>query len=205
MNFFVHPTAIVHPKAILRQGVWIGPKVVIKEGAVIGAYSVIGSAPEHSKFYDDVDCERTYGVIIDEGCRVFEFVTIHAGTEAPTILSANSAVFQHSHISHDCFLGKGVTVAGRSSLAGFVDLGTMANVGAHSIIHQHCVIGAYAMIGMGSVLKSHVPPAETWVGYPARHAGFNQVGLTRAGYKEVSEVIRDFGRSFHELQKVSKL
>ena len=42
------------------------------------------------------------------------------------------------------------------------------------------VVTFLSMLGMGSVLRHHIGPAETWSGNPARHIGTNQVGLERA-------------------------
>lgn len=204
MTPFIHHTARVHPSAILRHGCWIGPKVIIEQGAVIGHYSVIGGAPEHSKFYDDVDGESTKGVVIERDVRIFEFVTVQSGTVEPTLLAPRAAVFQHSHISHDCFLDVDTTVCGRSSLAGFVQLLNKSIVGAHAIVHQHCVVGHFAMVGMGSALKAHVGIAQSWVGYPARQVGMNDVGIERSG-KTLEQLLEFYGPEFEHFKKEAKL
>ena len=55
----IHPTAIVdpsslvHPDAEIGPGVAIGPRVVIYPDVRIGAYSVIGSPPEHREYFGD--------------------------------------------------------------------------------------------------------------------------------------------------------
>jgi UDP-N-acetylglucosamine acyltransferase len=200
---WIHPKAQVSPHAVIGPGCWIGPKVVIHGGVRIGAYSVIGSHPEHSAFFND-DFSRTHGVVIDTGARIFEFVTIHAGTERPTQIRDAAAVFQHSHVSHDCDVGPGVTISGRSSLAGFVEVQQGAVVGAHAIIHQHCVVGAYSMLGMGSVLRAHIRPGQLWVGYPARMVGENERGLARA--QLTMELVNQLhGQDFEKSTRRSKL
>jgi UDP-N-acetylglucosamine acyltransferase len=190
MKPYVHKSATVHPTAVLREGCWIGPNVEICEGAVIGQYSVIGGSPEHASFYDDVAIERSKGVAVGVGARVFEFVTIQAGTRRKTLIGREAAVFQHSHVSHDCAVENYATICGRASLAGFVVLGERAIVGAHAIVHQHVVIGAFAMVGMASALKTHVPVGETWLGFPARQVGLNDVGLERAGLSRASALAK---------------
>lgn len=200
---FVHPTAQVHPTAILRPGCWIGPNVIVGPGAIIGHYSVIGGQPEHAKFYDDIDGKTTKGVMIGPETRIFEFVTIQAGTQMPTNIRAGSAVFQHSHISHDCVLGRMATVCGRASLAGFVVVCERGIVGAHAIVHQHVVIGAVAMVGMAAAVYKHIPPGETWSGIPARQVGLNTIGIERGGYSEIG--MKELELDFNNWVRESKL
>lgn len=178
---YIHPTARLFPGTILGRGAWIGPGVVIEEDVVIGAYSVIGGPPEHRAFYDDPTCLRSKGVFIEKGARIFEFVTIHAGTGLATRIGQRAAVFNHSHIAHDVVVGAGATIGGHASLAGHVRVMACANVSGRATIHQRAVVGAYSILAMGAVLKGHVPPGEKWIGSPARPAGLNDVGLARAG------------------------
>ncbi len=202
---FVHHSAKVDPGAALSRGVIIGPNVVIEAGVWIGAYSVIGDGPpEHSEYFDDLNNERTFGVHIKKGARIFQHATIHAGIERPTMIGEGACVMRHCHVAHDCTVERGAIISGGSSLAGYVWVMTKAIVGAHSIVHQHCVIGAYAFLGMGSGLHAHVPPGEKWLGFPARRMGFNDVGLMRAGMTLNGCVALHFGM-FEHLSEVSKL
>jgi UDP-N-acetylglucosamine acyltransferase len=204
MNCFIHPTARISPEATIKYGAWIGPGVTIERDVVIGHYSVVGGPPEHSRFYDDHDGEKTHGVHISEGSRIFEFVTIQAGTERPTFLHCGAAVFQHSHVSHDCTVGREATICGRGSIAGFVEVGAHAMLGAHSIVHQHCVIGAYSMVGMASVIKAHVAPGQLWAGYPGKWIGINEVGLRRA-MLTLDDCLAIYAGDFRERVGASKL
>jgi len=180
MEAYVHDTALIHRTAILGQGVVIGPNVVIEENVRIGAYSCIGTHPEHKDFFTDDDNERGTGVIVRRNVRIFEFVTIHSGTRQPTEIQEHSSIFQHAHIAHDCHLEQFCVIGGRSSLAGHTHVMQNAIVAGHSCTHQWSVIGAFSMLSPMSFLKGHIPPGELWVGNPARPAGYNSVGLQRA-------------------------
>ncbi len=195
----IHQSAIVHKSARIGVGAIIGPRVRIAEDVVIGAYSVIGGSPEHRDFYSDVDNEKSVGVTIEAGARIYEFVTIHSGTVQPTHIGENVAIFNHTHIAHDCTLERGCTIGGGVSLAGHVWVMTMANVSGRSCIHQRCVVGAYSILSAASYLKAHMPPGEKWIGSPARPSGFNDVGLQRAGLTQAGCSARYLG-SFDQLK-----
>lgn len=186
----------IHKTAVIYDNVKIGDDVVI------GAYAVIGSPPEHRDYY--AQARGTRGVVIEDNARIFEFVTIHAGTRHPTIIGEGSAVFNHSHIAHDVELGSRVTVGGHSSLAGHVTVMDGALVSGRVTIAPWCVVGAFAMVGMGSLLSRHVPPGEKWIGAVARHVGLNLVAMERAG-KDYNDVLSIYGEAFKEYVKGSKL
>lgn len=200
----IHPSARIHESARLGHGVVIGPDVMIEEDVVIGAYSVIGGMPEHLGFFDDTEQEFTKGVYIERGARIFEFVTIHSGTDKTTHIGQRVAVFNHSHIAHDVVLGDHCVIGGHNSLAGHVHVMERAIVSGKSAIHQWCVIGALAMIAGNSFLKAHVPPGEKWIGSPARPAGTNIVGLNRAGMS-FGDCCDLYLLKYEKLKGVSKL
>ncbi len=151
------------------------------DGAVIGNYAVIGGMPEHREFFDDVDLESCAGVFIGENVRVFEFATIQSGTKLKTRVMNGAAIFNHAHVAHDCVVGIGALVGGGASLAGHTVVMRGANVSGKSCTVQWCVIGAYAFLGGFTFANRHIPTAEKWLGFPARKAGMNDIGLSRAG------------------------
>ena len=162
----IHKTAVIYPN------------VEIDKDVVIGAYCVIGGPPEHKEYYKG---QETKKVLIGRGARIFEFVTIHAGTTKHTLIGENSSVFNHSHIAHDCYVGRDAIIGGGCSLAGHTIVMAGATLSGRSCTHQRIVIGAFAMLAPLSFVKTHVPVGEIWMGIPARPSGINEIGLQRAG------------------------
>jgi len=162
----IHETAIIYPG------------VEIEDDVYVGAYSIIGSPPEHREYYDG---KETKGVVLKRGSRIFEFVTIHGGTKNPTVIGEGSAVFNKTHIGHDCIIGRGATIGGSCSLAGHTQVMDGANVSGKTCTFQRVVIGAYSFIGGMSFVTRDVPPGEKWLGLPARSIGHNEIGLERSG------------------------
>lgn len=198
MNRWIHNSAKVHESAILRPGVWIGPNVTIEAGVVIGHNAVIGGPPEHRDFYDDIDGELSKGVIIKAGARIFEFVTVHAGTRHPTYIGEGAAVFNKSHIAHDVYLDKGSTVGGQCSLAGHVHMQPMSQLSGKSCVSQFVVIGAYAFVCGFSFLTQHAPVGSKWAGAYSKMVGVNEIGLQRAGL-ELGQVQKLYNNEFEML------
>lgn len=196
----IHQSAIIAPDVILADGVYIGPNVVIREGASIGRFACIGGQPEHKDFFDQKWYERTKGVFIGTNVRIFEMVTVHAGTVEPTQIDAGAAIFNKSHVAHDCHIGKDVIIGGGVYLAGHVRVLQGANVGGRACVHQRCVIGHYSILSAASFLKAHVPPGRKYVGSPARPAGENNLGLERAGLS-FPDCHERFGDEFERLTK----
>jgi UDP-N-acetylglucosamine acyltransferase len=75
-----------------------------------------------------------------------------------------------------------VVFANAATLAGHVDVGDDAQVGAFSGVHQFCRVARHAFIGGYSVVTRDALPWVMTVGNRATAHGLNTVGLERKGY-----------------------
>ena len=202
----VHPTAIVHPKAALGEGVSVGPysvigeHVTIGEGTLIGAHcvldgrttlgrdnevftgAVIGSIPQDLKYRG----EETVLVIGDRN-KVREYVTINPGTEGgggKTAIGSDCLLMAYAHVAHDCSLGDRVVLANSVALAGHITIEDRAVIGGLVGVHQFVRVGTLSIVGGCSRVIQDVPPYATCVGYPAKVFGLNTEGLRRAEMSE---------------------
>lgn len=182
----IHPTAVIYPGVLIDCDV------------DIGAFCVIGAPPEHKEFYDRT--KETFGVRIKAGARISPHVTIDAGTIRQTTIDNGVAIFNHSHIAHDCIIGRNATIGGNVSLAGHCHIMEGATVSGKSCLVQRAVVGAYGFLGGMSYLTRHLPPAEKWVGYNARFIGRNTVGLERS-HLLYEDVILKYQEEFEHLIK----
>jgi UDP-N-acetylglucosamine acyltransferase len=200
-------SAQIHPGAVIGRGNAIGDGVRISDGVVIGDQNeiqanvvisgptVIGNGNRIAvgavigglsrQRFDS--CNRretpTEGAVtvIGSGCMVFELVTIHRAMVRETRIEDEVAIGAHSHVAHDCVVGRGAILAVNVSLGGFSRIGRGSNLGLGVAVRPRVVIGARAMCGMNSAIVEHVPPFVTVVGVPARILGVNQVGVSRDG------------------------
>ncbi len=199
----IHPTAIVHPKVRLGEGVQVGPYTIIKEGVtvgdrtIVGAHcvlegrttigeeceiftgAVLGSIPQDLK-YQGEDSE----LIIGSRNKIREYVTMNPGTSGgggKTVIGSDCLFMAYSHVAHDCILGNHVVLANSAGLAGHITVEDRASIGGLVGIHQFVRVGTLAFIGGCSRVAQDVPPYSICVGYPAKVFGLNSEGLKRAG------------------------
>lgn len=201
----IHPAAVVDPQAHLADDVVIGPCVVIEgevelgAGCVVGpfcrfeglvkvaqgnrfvSHCSIGAPPQDLKFKGDPT-----RLEIGPNNLFREFVTVHRGTPGGggiTRLGANGLYMVGAHIGHDCQVGDSVIFANNGTLAGHVHVGSFAQVGALSAVHQFCTVGEHGFIGGGTIATKDVLPFMKTVGSrPARCYGPNTIGLERKGF-----------------------
>jgi UDP-N-acetylglucosamine acyltransferase len=184
----IHPTAKVHPTAILEGEIHVGARSVIGphcvltgpvhigEGVILHAFCVLGSPPEH------MSAEAHGAVHVGDRSVLHPFCLVSRGTGArETRIGADCYLMDHVHLSHDSSLGDHVVVAQNVVLAGHVRVHTGANLGAGAVFHQRGTVGAYAMVGMGSVVTRDIPPFVVVSGCPARFMRLHARGAEKAG------------------------
>ena len=213
---YIHPNAIVDPKAKLADDVEVhafsivGPEVEIGAGTIVGSHCVltgrtkIGSGNQFfSSAHVGVLCQdlkhkpglvgRT---IIGDNNHFRENVTVSSSTmtsydEDHRVTSiGNSSMFMaNSHVAHDCHVGNSVIMANCVSLSGHVDVEDFAILGGLSGVHQGCVIGRYSFVGGCSRVAKDVPPYMIVDGNPARCCGPNSIGLKRKGFTDEQRLL----------------
>jgi UDP-N-acetylglucosamine acyltransferase len=200
MPIFVHPSAVVSPRAELGEGAHVGPFCTVGDEVRLGArvrleshvvvdgrtdvgedthvfpFASVGLAPQDLKYRGEPAETR-----VGRRCRLREFVTVHRGTEGGGMLTSvgdDCLVMAQAHVAHDCLVGGGVIMANAATLAGHV-------------IHQFCRVGREAYVGGYSVVVKDALPFALTVGNHARCYGLNTVGMKRRGYpQETVETLR---------------
>ena len=199
----IHPTAIIEPGAKLAadisvgaytligpqvevgQGTRIGPHVVVEGRTRIGRnnrisqFASIGGPPQDKKYAG----EDTAVEIGDDNV-IREYVTINRGTIGDarvTRVGNGNWIMAYVHFAHDCQIGSGTIFANACELAGHVQVGDWAILGATTLVHQFVRIGAHSFTGMGTYLDRDLPPYVRAAGNMAQPYGINSVGLRRRG------------------------
>ena len=75
---YIHPSAKIHPTAV------IGDNVDIYEDVYIGPYCLIGLPAEHKAFWG----KEPKGVVISRGCVLTGHCTVDSGTEKKNNITA---------------------------------------------------------------------------------------------------------------------
>ena len=202
----VDPRAVVHPNAKLGEDVDIGPFCVVGPDVTIGArtrlaahvvidgrvslgadnvvapFASLGGAPQDLKYAGEAT-----SVTIGAANRFCEYVTVSRGTAAGggiTRIGDNNLFMAYAHIAHDADVGSRIVFANAATLAGHVEVGDNATVGAFSGVHQFCRIAKHAFVGGYSVVTQDALPWVLTVGNRAVSHGVNVVGLKRKGYPQ---------------------
>lgn len=211
----IHPTAIVHPDAVLGEGVEVGPWTIIEGTVKIGARTKVGPrvtiegyttiGEDNEIFTGAVIGSRTQDKKFDGGVtylkigsrnNIREYVTINPGTleGTETVIGDDNLLMAYAHVAHDCVIKNGATLANNGTLAGHVMIEDKAILGGLSAVHQFVRIGTLAIVGGCSKVVQDIPPFMMVDGHPAKAFGINSVGLDRAGYtvKDKSDLKKAF-------------
>jgi UDP-N-acetylglucosamine acyltransferase len=199
----IHPTAVVHPRAELGEGVRVGAYAVVEDDVEIGAGSEIGAHTVVKKFTrmgarNRVFEHATLGgepqdvkfrgepsqLIIGDDNLIREYVTLHraSGEGQTTHVGSRNFLMIGVHVAHNCRVGDDNVFANDVALAGHIEVEDHAFLSNNVGCHQFIRIGRFAMVGGKSKIVQDVLPFFTTDGNPARVRGLNTVGLRRAGF-----------------------
>jgi UDP-N-acetylglucosamine acyltransferase len=168
----IGPAAVILGPAVIGDRVWIGP------GVVIGTPPEISTLAQNAAWAGDLDHK---GVEVGRDTVIRELSTIHQGSLRPTRVGAGTWVLNSCYIAHDCTVGDHVTLSAGTRLGGHVQVGDYANLGMNTVVHQRRIIGGGAMVGMGTPISRDVPPFAKAYGNPPRVHGVNEYALKRLG------------------------
>jgi UDP-N-acetylglucosamine acyltransferase len=197
----IHPTAVVGEGVVLGTGNIVGPYTVILgpceigDGNWIGPHAAIGlPAQTRGRAHGSPGASGAgAGVHIGHRNVIREFVTVHQGTDQPTLVGDDCYLMTQAHVPHDATIGDGVTLANSVQIGGHTWVGAGANVGLGTSVHQWATIGAMAMVGMQSAVTRDLPPLAVAVGSPARVTGVNRVALERADWADIDALVEVVG------------
>jgi len=194
-DVFIGPYCVVGPQVTIGRGCRLEAHVVVQGPTEIGPDNhiapmvSIGGPPQDNKYRGEPTRLR-----IGARNRIREFVTLNRGTAGGggvTAVGDDNLLMAYAHVAHDCQVGSRTIFANGATLAGHVEVGDDATIGAFSAVHQFCRVANHAFIGGYSVVTRDALPWVLTVGNRARACGLNTVGLQRRGYApEVQEALK---------------
>ena len=219
MSTIIHPTAIVEEGVQLGENVKIGPYCVVGPDVVLGdnvelrSHVCVGGRTtigENTKVFpfaslgQETPDLKYHGepseLHIGKNCSIREYVTMNPGTEVggmKTIVGDYCLFMPSSHVAHDCIVGDHVIMANSAALGGHVQVGDYVVIGGLAAVHQFVRIGSYAVIGGMCGIGSDIIPFGRARGEKGFLAGLNLVGLERQGFDKAQ--IKILQRAFNEL------
>ncbi len=206
----IHPTAKVHPTAIIELGACIGEHVEVGPWTYIGSDVEVGAGThinshvvlkgptiigknnrifQFSSVGEECQDKKYAGeptrLVIGDNNIIREGCTIHRGTiqdQWLTSIGCNNLLMAYVHVAHDCVIGNNCIIANNVALAGHVIVGDSVILGGYTTVHQFCRIGDYSMSAAHTALFKDVPAFVMSSGNPAEAHGMNFEGMRRRGY-----------------------
>jgi len=188
--------AVIDPAAEIGQRVFIGPFCVIGQNVRIGD----GCRVESHCVIDghtELGTDNVVGPMASLGGPPQDLK--YGGEPTRLVVGAGNSIREYVTMNRGTTGGGGVTRIGdgnlfmayAATLAGHVEVGDHASVGAYSGVHQFCRVARYAFIGGYSVVTQDALPWVITVGNRAKTYGLNTVGIKRQGYsRETIDAIK---------------
>lgn len=212
----IHPLAAVDPAAALGEDVVVGAFAVIGPGVEIGDRTEVASGAQihgptkigrenriypHACLGGDPQDLKYAGELVrlEVGDRnvIREYTTFHRGTGKGgglTRVGDENLFMVYSHVAHDCSVGSRTIFANCATLAGHVDVGDDAIIGAFTAVQQYGRVGRHAYLGGYTRILADALPFVKTVGLRPAVYGVNRIGLKRKGMED--ERIRALQRAF---------
>ena len=207
MTAQVHPNAFVSPRAVLGEGVTVGPFATVGDGVTLGAGTTVGAHAsiegpavfgEGNRIFahaalgfepQDVKYKgEPTGIVVGDHNIFREFATVHRGTvggHGKTVIGSRNYFMAYTHVAHDNVIGSDCVMANCAQLAGHVEVGDFVNIGAFTVAHQFARIGSHAFLGAYTGLRRDALPFCRTDGLlDAKTYGINTIGLRRRGFED---------------------
>ncbi len=181
--------------SVLQSHVVLDGRTTLGRHCQLFPFACIGMKTQDLKFTGGL----TYAEIGDNTV-LREFSTVHTGTKdgEVTRIGKGCLIMAYCHVAHGCVVGNEVIMSNNAQLAGEVKIEDRAIIGGMSGVHQFCRIGTMAMVGAASMIRQDCPPYMITEGHPAEVIGPNTVGLQRRHVTlDVRTAIKDAYRLFY--------
>jgi len=174
----IHPTAKIHPTAIIEDGARIGARTIVMEYAIVRACVEVGEDCEIMERVtlgalpvNYLGFERkkpAFGIKIGDRVHFHTSATVVRGTKRNTKIGDDGVFGQQITIGHDSRIGNMVKIQNHSTLGGWTETGDFVTIHLNVTVRERIRIGNNVVIGMGSNVTKNVPSNSVAYGNPCR-------------------------------------
>lgn len=158
---------LVHPGVIVRDRVRIGDRVILQAGAVIGAdgFGYVPADGAHHKV------PHIGTVIVEDDVEVGANTTIDRGTCGATVIGKGTKIDNLVQIGHNVKIGEHCLVVALTGLAGSSSLGRRVTLAGQSGVAGHIHVGDGSLVYARGLVAADLPAGAQVSGAPARPHG----------------------------------
>lgn len=179
-NVVIHPTALVEDGVIIKNNVQIGPNAVIHTGSIIGnnvvinSGAIIGEEGFQVLYNDDVP----YLVKHVGGVKIHDNVSIGANTciakslfDGYTEIGASTKIDNLVSIAHNCKIGENCVLTSGVIMTGSSLLDNGVWLAPNAVVLNKLTVGKDSLIGALSLVTKNVEKYTKAFGLPAIKKG----------------------------------
>lgn len=193
----IHPTAKIHPTAIVEDGAKVGARTVVMEFAIIRACVEVGKDCEIMErvilgalpvsYSRLVRKPPLFGVSVGDRVKFHTSATVVRGMKRDTRIGDDSALGQQTTIGHDSRIGNMNLINNHSTLGGWVETGDFVTIYLNCTVRERIKIGYNVLVGMGSNVIKDIPSNSVAYGNPCK-----RIRQREHPIKSIARRIRDF-------------
>jgi UDP-3-O-[3-hydroxymyristoyl] glucosamine N-acyltransferase len=186
----IHPSAVVHPEAVVDPSARIGPLCVVERGASIGAQTVLkssvnvgenctigarcilhpgvvigadgfGFAQQQGEW---VKIEQLGAVRIGDDVEIGANTCVDRGALADTVIEDGVKLDNLVQVAHNVRIGKHTAMAGCVGVAGSAVIGAYCTIGGGSGIAGHVTIADHVHVGAFTLVSGSIAKAGHYAG-----------------------------------------
>jgi len=189
--------SIIHSNVVIREDCEIGDQVQIHAGTVIGADG-FGYVTVEGKHFKVPQLGR---VIIEDEVEIGACVTIDRATTNTTLIKRGTKIDNLVQIAHNCQIGEDNMIIAQVGIAGSTRLGDRVTMAGKSSAVGHINLGEDTVVAAHSLVINSLPRNSFVSGVPARpHATDMRIQASSGRLPELLKEFKELQKKVMELE-----